>query len=70
MGRFTGKIVAEYNPPTKWILEKDLGYTADLSEEESKTLEQVGVKIKMIKLSCILPNNKMKLICKLINLNL
>jgi len=48
MGRFTGKIVAEYNPPTKWILEKDLGYTADLSEEESKTLEQVGVKIKMI----------------------
>ena len=47
MGRFTGKIVAEYNPPTKWILEKDLGYTADLSEEESKTLEQVGVKIKM-----------------------
>ena len=46
MGKFTNKIVAEYNPPRKWIMEDALGYKTDLTEVEESYLSHVGVSIK------------------------
>jgi len=46
MGKFSQKIVAEYNPPRKWILEEPLSYTTDLDDVEARSLELVGVNIK------------------------
>ena len=46
MGKFSQKIVAEYNPPRKWILEEPLSYTTDLDDVEARTLELVGVDIR------------------------
>ena len=46
MGKFTNKIVAEFNPPRKWIMEEALGYKADLTEVEESYLSHVGVSIK------------------------
>ena len=47
MGQFNAKIMAEFNPPRKWILGRDLSYTTkDLTVEEIKALKGVGVKIK------------------------
>ena len=46
MGKFSQKIVAEYNPPRKWILEAPLSYTTDLDDVEARSLELVGVNIK------------------------
>ena len=47
MGKFNSKIMAEFNPPRKWVLGRDLSYTtSDLSVEDIKSLQAVGVKIK------------------------
>ena len=47
MGQFNAKIMAEFNPPRKWILGRDLSYTtSDLTVEEMKALKGVGVKVK------------------------
>ena len=47
MGQFNAKIMAEFNPPRKWVLGRDLSYTTkDLTIEEIKALKGVGVKVK------------------------
>ena len=46
MGKFSQKIVAEYNPPRKWIMEEPLSYITDLDDVEARSLELVGVNIK------------------------
>ena len=47
MGSFNNKIMAEFNPPRKWKLGRDLSYTtSDLTVEEIKALKGVGVKVK------------------------
>ena len=47
MGKFNAKIMAEFNPPRKWVLGRDLSYTTkDLTVEEIKALKGVGVKVK------------------------
>ena len=46
MGEFTNKIFAEFQPPRKWKLGRDLVYTTtDLYANEVKALKDVGVKI-------------------------
>ena len=47
MGKFNNKIMAEFNPPRKWVLGRDLSYTtSELSVEDIKSLQAVGVKVK------------------------
>ena len=47
MGQFTNKILAEFQPPKKWKLGRDLVYTtSDLYANEVKSLKDVGVEIK------------------------
>ena len=47
MGKFNAKITAEYNPPRKWIMKKDLLYTCtDLTDDESVALAGVGVQLE------------------------
>ena len=47
MGQFNNKIMAEFNPPRKWTLGRDLSYTtSELSVDEIKALQGVGVKVK------------------------
>ena len=47
MGTFNNKIMAEFNPPRKWVLGRDLSYTThDLTVDEVKALKGVGVKVK------------------------
>ena len=46
MGQYNAKIMAEFNPPRKWVLGRDLSYTTDdLTPEDIKALKGVGVKI-------------------------
>ena len=46
MGQFTNKILAEFQPPKKWKLGRDLVYTTtDLYANEVKALKDVGVKV-------------------------
>ena len=48
MGKFTNKILAEFQPPKKWKLGRDLTYTtSDLYGNEIKALKDVGVDIKI-----------------------
>ena len=48
MGQFTNKILAEFQPPKKWKLGRDLIYTtSDLYGNEIKALKDVGVDIKI-----------------------
>ena len=52
MGQFNAKIMAEFNPPRKWMLGRDLSYTTeDLSADDIKALKGVGVNIKKSKKS-------------------
>jgi len=47
MGQFNNKIMAEFNPPRKWTLGRDLSYTTnELSVDEIKALKGVGIKVK------------------------
>ena len=47
MGQYNAKIIAEFNPPRKWALGRDLSYTTeDLTADEIKALKGVGVKVK------------------------
>lgn len=47
MGNFNNKIMAEFNPPRKWTLGRDLSYTtSELTVDEIKALKGVGVKVK------------------------
>ena len=46
MGQFTNKILAEFQPPRKWKLGRDLTYsTKDLMGDEIKALQDIGVKV-------------------------
>ena len=46
MGQFTNKILAEFQPPKKWKLGRDLVYTTtDLYANEVKALKDVGVAV-------------------------
>ena len=46
MGQFTNKILAEFQPPKKWKLGRELVYTTtDLYANEVKSLKDVGVKV-------------------------
>ena len=46
MGQFNAKILAEFQPPRKWKLGRDLVYTTtDLYANEVKALKDVGVKV-------------------------
>ena len=46
MGKFTNKILAEFQPPKKWKLGRDLVYTtSDLYANEIKALKDVGVAV-------------------------
>ena len=46
MGTFNAKILAEFQPPRKWKLGRDLVYTTtDLYANEVKALKDVGVKV-------------------------
>ena len=47
MGQFTNKILAEFQPPRKWKLGRDLVYTtSDLFANEIKSLQDVGIEVK------------------------
>jgi hypothetical protein len=47
MGKFNNKIMAEFNPPRKWTLGRDLSYTtSELNIDEINALKGVGVKVK------------------------
>jgi hypothetical protein len=43
MGKFNGKIAAEFNPPRKWVLTRALSYKNE--EIDSAALGKVGVKV-------------------------
>tara|TARA_B110001454_G_C12639731_1_gene400663 strand:+ start:485 stop:973 length:489 start_codon:yes stop_codon:yes gene_type:complete len=44
MGSFNNKILAEFEPPKKWKLGRDLSYTtSDLTAKEVKSLHGIGV---------------------------
>tara|TARA_B100000424_G_scaffold44210_1_gene30246 strand:- start:152 stop:622 length:471 start_codon:yes stop_codon:yes gene_type:complete len=46
MGKYNNKIMAEFNPPRKWVLGRDLSYTTeDLTSGEVEALKSVGVNI-------------------------
>ena len=46
MGQFNNKIMAEFNPPRKWTLGRDLSYTtSELTVDDIKALKGVGVKV-------------------------
>ena len=52
MGTFNNKIMAEFNPPRKWVLGRDLSYDCpELTELELKALKGVGVKLKGSKIT-------------------
>ena len=47
MGTFNAKILAEFQPPRKWKLGRDLAYsTNELNRTEIKTLSDIGVDVK------------------------
>ena len=46
MGTFNAKILAEFQPPRKWKLGRDLTYsTKNLMGDEIKALQDIGVKV-------------------------
>ena len=46
MGKYNNKIMAEFNPPRKWVLGRDLSYTTDdLTSGDIEALKSVGVNI-------------------------
>ena len=46
MGKFNGKISAEFTPPKTWVLEKGLSFiTEDLTDAEIDCLKEVGANI-------------------------
>ncbi len=49
MGTFNKKIVAEFNPPRKWILDRVLSYKNE--DIDSESLENIGVKVSSSRIS-------------------
>ena len=46
MGKFNGKISAEFTPPKTWVLNRELSFQTDkFTEEEHETLKEVGANI-------------------------
>ena len=44
MGEYNNKIMAEFNPPRKWVLGRELSYTTEgLTTEDVEALRSVGV---------------------------
>jgi len=50
MGKFNNKILAEYNPPRKWILERALSYRDQNIDVDA--LEKIGVKCPAHRITC------------------
>lgn len=50
MGKYNGKVSAQYNPPRKWILEKPLSYTNQYMDVSS--LGAVGIRVKELTVTC------------------
>ena len=49
MGKFNGKIAAEFNPPRKWVLTRALSYKNE--EIDAEVLKQVGIKVTSDRIS-------------------
>jgi len=48
MGKFNGKIHAEFTPPNTWVLEHDLSFQTDnFTKEESEILKEIGANITL-----------------------
>ena len=48
MGTFNNKIMAEFNPPRKWVLGRDLSYTThDLTVDEVNALKETLTRQKL-----------------------
>tara|TARA_B100001564_G_C20525631_1_gene617247 strand:+ start:495 stop:989 length:495 start_codon:yes stop_codon:yes gene_type:complete len=46
MGEYNNKIMAEFNPPRKWVLGRELSYTTEgLTTEDVEALRSVGVSL-------------------------
>ena len=44
MGKFNGKISAEFTPPKTWVLNRELSFQTDkFTKEEHETLKEVGL---------------------------
>ena len=50
MGKFNNKILAEYNPPRKWVLERALSYRDQNIDVDA--LEKIGVKCPAHRITC------------------
>jgi hypothetical protein len=50
MGKYNGKVSAQYNPPRKWVLEKPLSYTNQYMDVPA--LQAVGVDVKKLTVTC------------------
>ena len=52
MGKFSGKVTAEFNPPRRWVLTKPLSYDAtDSKGLQTWALEKVGVEVSDTKIT-------------------
>ena len=48
MGKFNGKISAEFTPPKTWVLNRELSFQTDkFTKEEHETLKEVGANITL-----------------------
>ena len=50
MGKFNNKILAEYNPPRKWVLERALSYRDQNIDVDA--LEKIGVECPAHRITC------------------
>ena len=50
MGKFNNKILAEYNPPRKWVLDRALSYRDQNIDVDA--LEKIGVKCPAHRITC------------------
>lgn len=52
MGTFNNKIMAEFNPPRKWVLGRELSYDCpELTQEEILALKNIGVVMDKTKIT-------------------
>ena len=49
MGKFNGKIHAEFTPPNTWVLEKLLSFkTGELSSSDIEVLLEIGANVEQV----------------------
>jgi len=58
IGKFNGKITAEFTPPSTWVLEKPLSFaTAQLNNDDVDVLKRIGANIRQdlngAKVTCV-----------------